>query len=180
MKKITLFITAIIIGMLVNAQSIGEIETKTLMEVFGYGFLKVLPIIIVSYVAGLTTEIIFAQIRGHEVPEGFFVSGMLIPLILPVGIPLWMVAVATVFAVIIGVEVFGGSGMNILNPALTARAFLFFAYPTWMSGDKVWVHGAVERANEIIEGADVAAISGETILGSLAQNNAVGSTNHKS
>jgi Na+-transporting NADH:ubiquinone oxidoreductase subunit B len=112
----------------------GTIEGKTFMQIFGFGFLKVLPIIVVSYVAGLTTEIIFAQIRHHEVPEGFFVTGMLIPLIMPVDVPLWMVAVATVFAVIIGVEVFGGSGMNILNPALTARAFLFFAYPTEMSG----------------------------------------------
>ena len=108
-------------------------------EIFFYGFLKVLPIIIVSYVVGLGIEIIFAQKRGHEVNEGFFVSGMLIPLLLPPDIPLWMVAVATAFAVIIGKEVFGGTGMNILNPALTARAFLFFAYPSDMSGDKVWI-----------------------------------------
>lgn len=108
-------------------------------ETFFYGFLKVLPIIIVSYVVGLGIEIIFAQKRGHDVNEGFFVSGMLIPLLLPPDIPLWMVAVATAFAVIIGKEVFGGTGMNILNPALTARAFLFFAYPSDMSGDKVWI-----------------------------------------
>lgn len=108
-------------------------------EIFFYGFLKVLPIIIVTYVVGLGIEIIFAQKRGHEVNEGFFVSGMLIPLLLPPDIPLWMVAVATAFAVIIGKEVFGGTGMNILNPALTARAFLFFAYPSDMSGDKVWI-----------------------------------------
>jgi Na+-transporting NADH:ubiquinone oxidoreductase subunit B len=117
--------------------SIGQ--TAELMDKFWYGFLKVLPIIIVSYATGLTIEIIFAQIRGHEVKEGFFVSGMLIPLILPVNVPLWMVVVATAFAVIIGVEVFGGAGMNILNPALTARAFLFFAYPSHMSGDAVWI-----------------------------------------
>ena len=91
---------------------------------------------------------------------------MLVPLIVPVDTPLWMLAVSVVFGVVIGKEVFGGTGMNILNPALTIRAFLFFAYPTWMSGDKVWVHGAVERAGT----AD--AISGETILGYLAQNNA--------
>ncbi|HBH47060.1 MAG TPA: NADH:ubiquinone reductase (Na(+)-transporting) subunit B [Bacteroidales bacterium] len=138
----------------------GTIEGKTFMQIFGFGFLKVLPIIVVSYVAGLTTEIIFAQIRHHEVPEGFFVTGMLIPLIMPVDVPLWMVAVATVFAVIIGVEVFGGSGMNILNPALTARAFLFFAYPTEMSGDKVWISGL----------KNVDGISGETIMGYAAQN----------
>ena len=114
-------------------------ETVTIWPAFWYGFLKVLPVLIVTYVVGLGIEIIFAQKRGHEVNEGFFVSGMLIPLILPPDIPLWMVAVATAFAVIIGKEVFGGTGMNILNPALTARAFLFFAYPAFMSGDKVWI-----------------------------------------
>jgi Na+-transporting NADH:ubiquinone oxidoreductase subunit B len=144
--------------------AIGELEGKTTMQIFGYGFLRVLPIIIVSYVAGLTTEIIFAQIRHHEVPEGFFVTGMLIPLVLPIGIPLWMVAVATVFAVIIGVEVFGGSGMNILNPALTARAFLFFAYPTEMSGDKVWVSG-LKSGEGVVDG-----FSGETVMGYAAQD----------
>ncbi|MBU1014041.1 MAG: NADH:ubiquinone reductase (Na(+)-transporting) subunit B [Bacteroidetes bacterium] len=114
-------------------------ETVELWPAFWYGFLKVLPILVVSYVVGLGIEIIFAQKRGHEVNEGFFVSGLLIPLILPPDIPLWMVAVSTAFAVIIGKEVFGGTGMNILNPALTARAFLFFAYPSFMSGDKVWI-----------------------------------------
>ncbi|HLO90194.1 MAG TPA: NADH:ubiquinone reductase (Na(+)-transporting) subunit B [Lentimicrobium sp.] len=104
-----------------------------------YGAWKVLPIVVVSYVVGLGIEFAFAQYRGHEVNEGFLVSGMLIPLVLPPDIPLWMVAVATAFAVIIGKEVFGGTGMNILNPALTARAFLFFAYPAFMSGDKVWI-----------------------------------------
>lgn len=104
-----------------------------------FGAWKVLPIVVVSYVVGLGIEFAFAQYRGHEVNEGFLVSGMLIPLVLPPDIPLWMVAVATAFAVIIGKEVFGGTGMNILNPALTARAFLFFAYPAFMSGDKVWI-----------------------------------------
>ncbi|MDT8394456.1 MAG: NADH:ubiquinone reductase (Na(+)-transporting) subunit B [Bacteroidales bacterium] len=108
---------------------------------FWYGFKVVFPIIVVSYVAGLGTEFVFAQLRGHEVAEGFLVSGMLIPLIMPPDVPLWMVAVATIFAVIFGKEVFGGTGMNILNPALTARAFLFFAYPKHMSGDKVWIAG---------------------------------------
>jgi len=107
--------------------------------IFWYGFLKVFPIIVVSYVVGLGIEFAFAQVRGHEVNEGFLVTGFLIPLIVPPDIPLWMVAVATAFAVIIGKEVFGGTGMNILNPALTARAFLFFAYPQDMSGDKVWI-----------------------------------------
>ena len=135
-------------------------------ENFWLGLTKVLPLVIISYGVGLLVEFIFAVIKGHEVEEGYLVTGMLVPLIVPVDTPLWMLAVSVVFGVVIGKEVFGGTGMNILNPALTIRAFLFFAYPTWMSGDKVWVHGAVERAGT----AD--AISGETILGYLAQNNA--------
>ena len=110
------------------------------------GSMKVLPLVIVSYVVGLTVEFIFAVIKGHEVEEGYLVTGMLVPLIVPVDLPLWMLAVSVVFGVVIGKEVFGGTGMNILNPALTIRAFLFFAYPTWMSGDKVWVYDAVNRA----------------------------------
>jgi len=133
------------------------------------GLWKILPLVVVSYGVGLGIEFIFATIKKHEVEEGYLVTGMLVPLIVPVDIPLWMLAVAVAFGVVIGKEVFGGTGMNILNPALTMRAFLFFAYPTWMSGDKVWVHGAVERANELAAGANVDAISGETILGSLAQ-----------
>ena len=139
-------------------------------DAFWIGIKKVLPLVVVSYGVGLLVEFIFAVIKGHEVEEGYLVTGMLVPLIVPIDIPLWMLAVAVVFGVVIGKEVFGGTGMNILNPALTIRAFLFFAYPTWMSGDKVWVHGAVERANDIAGGAQVDAISGETILGSLAQN----------
>ncbi|MDX1277674.1 NADH:ubiquinone reductase (Na(+)-transporting) subunit B [Oceanihabitans sediminis] len=131
------------------------------------GLWKVLPLIIVSYGVGLVIEFIFAVIKGHEVEEGYLVTGMLVPLIVPIDIPLWMLAVAVAFGVVIGKEVFGGTGMNILNPALTIRAFLFFAYPTWMSGDKVWVHGAVETAGT------PDAISGETILGTLAQNQEV-------
>ena len=127
------------------------------------GAAKIIPLVIVSYAVGLGVEFIFAMIKGHEVEEGYLVTGMLVPLIVPVDIPLWMLTVAVVFGVIIGKEVFGGTGMNILNPALIIRAFLFFAYPTWMSGDKVWVTGAVDAAGT----AD--AISGETILGSLAQ-----------
>ena len=138
---------------------------------FWIGFLKLIPLVIVSYVVGLTIEIIFATINNHEVEEGYFVTGMLVPLIVPIDTPLWMLAVAVTFGVVIGKEVFGGTGMNILNPALTIRAFLFFAYPTWMSGDKVWVTGAVDRVKEISEGAKLDAISGETILGSLAQGN---------
>lgn len=120
-----------------------------------FGLIKVLPIVVVSYAVGLGIEFFFAQIRGHEVNEGFLVSAMLIPLIIPPDTPLWMVGLATAFAVIIGKEVFGGTGMNILNPALTARAFLFFAYPQDMSGDKVWI---AEKAD---------AYSGATPLGEL-------------
>lgn len=135
---------------------------------FMIGFWKIIPLVIVSYVVGLAVEFIFCIIKGHEIEEGYLVTGMLVPLIVPIDIPLWMLAVAVIFGVVIGKEVFGGTGMNILNPALTIRAFLFFAYPTWMSGDKVWVHGAVERAGT------PDAISGETILGSLAQGKEAG------
>lgn len=106
-----------------------------------FGFLKILPLYLVSYIVGLGIEFTSAQIRGHEVNEGYLVSGMIIPLIMPVDVPLWMLAIAVAFAVIIGKEVFGGTGMNIWNPALLARAFLFFAYPSHMSGDSVWVDG---------------------------------------
>ena len=138
------------------------------------GAKTVLPLVIISYAVGLGVEFIFAVIKGHEVEEGYLVTGMLVPLIVPVDIPWWMLTVAVVFGVVIGKEVFGGTGMNILNPALTIRAFLFFAYPTWMSGDKVWVHGAVAQDKLIAAGQNVDAISGETILGSLAQNNDAG------
>lgn len=137
------------------------------------GAWTILPLVAVSYGVGLAVEFVFAIIKGHEVEEGYLVTGMLVPLIVPVDIPLWMLAVAVVFGVVIGKEVFGGTGMNILNPALTIRAFLFFAYPTWMSGDKVWVHGAVERDQMIAAGAKLDAISGETILGAYAQNKAL-------
>lgn len=127
------------------------------------GAKKILPLVIVSYLVGLAIEFVFAVIKKHEVEEGYLVTGMLVPLIVPVDTPLWMLAIAVAFGVVIGKEVFGGTGMNILNPALTIRAFLFFAYPTWMSGDKVWVHDAVNRVGT------PDAISGETMLGMLAQ-----------
>ncbi|MGB5989592.1 MAG: NADH:ubiquinone reductase (Na(+)-transporting) subunit B [Marinifilaceae bacterium] len=119
--------------------SLSELASQSFFGIFWYGLLKVLPIIIVSYVVGLGIEFFVAQKRGHEINEGFLVSGLLIPMIMPVDAPLWMVAVATAFAVIIGKEVFGGTGMNIWNPALLARAFFFFAYPSKMSGDSVWI-----------------------------------------
>ncbi len=106
-----------------------------------FGFLKVLPLIVVSYVVGLAIEFGFAQVRGHEVNEGFLVTGLLIPMIMPVDIPLWMVAVATAFSVVFGKEVFGGTGMNVFNPALLARAFVFFAYTPFISGAEVWIAG---------------------------------------
>jgi Na+-transporting NADH:ubiquinone oxidoreductase subunit B len=134
--------------------------TVTFFDNLIFGFWKFLPLLVVSYAVGLSVEFAFAISRGHSVNEGYLVSGMLIPLIMPVDVPLWMLAVSVVFAVVIGKEVFGGTGMNILNPALTARAFLFFAYPSHMSGDKVWVHGA----------GGIDGYSGETILGALASN----------
>ena len=106
---------------------------------FWFGFLRMLPLLAVSYIVGLTIEFAFAQIRHHQVNEGFLVTGFLIPMIVPVTTPLWQLAIATAFAVIIGKEVFGGTGMNFLNPALVARAFLFFSYPSHMSGDNVWI-----------------------------------------
>ncbi|GGZ47018.1 NADH:ubiquinone reductase (Na(+)-transporting) subunit B [Mesonia mobilis] len=127
-------------------------------EAMGEGAIKVLPMVAVSYAVGLGIEFAFAVFRGHEVNEGYLVTGLLIPMVMPVDIPLWMVAVSVVFAVLIGKEAFGGTGMNILNPALTARAFAFFAYPTYMSGNGVWVS----------EASELDAVSGETILGKLA------------
>lgn len=135
-------------------------QEAELMEKFLFGAIKVLPIVVVSYAVGLGIEFIFCIKNGHAIQEGFLVSGMLIPLIMPVGTPLWMIAIATAFAVLIAKEVFGGTGMNVLNIALTARAFLFFAYPTMMSGDKVWV--ALDGANA------VDGYSGATYLGKLA------------
>ncbi len=135
---------------------------RTLMANFWFGFLEMLPIIVVSYAVGLIIEIAFAQKRGHDVNEGFFVSGLLIPMIMPVDVPLWMVAVATAFAVVIGKEVFGGTGMNIFNPALLARAFIFFAYPTSISGNTIWIAGMSEGTG-IVDG-----FSGATPLGDAA------------
>ena len=117
----------------------------TFWNVVLYGLAKVLPLYVVSYLVGLGIEFVSAQIKGHEVNEGYLVSGMLIPLIVPVDVPLWMLAIAVAFAVLIGKEVFGGTGMNIWNPALLTRAFLFFSYPSKMSGDTVWT-GGVDRA----------------------------------
>ncbi len=110
-------------------------------QIICYGLVKIIPLYLVTYIVGLAIEFISAQIRGHEVNEGYLVTGFILPLIVPVDVPLWMLALATAFAVIFAKEVFGGTGMNIWNPALIARAFLFFSYPSKMSGDTVWVGG---------------------------------------
>jgi len=143
---------------------LGVLEIISFWEIIFKGALVVLPLVVVSYGAGLFVEFIFAIKNGHTVQEGFLVSGMLIPLCMPADVPLWMVAVATIFAVVIGKEVFGGTGMNILNVALTARAFLFFAHPTKMSGNEVWVTGF----SEMKSGGLVDSSSGATALGDLA------------
>lgn len=155
---------------------LNQLADVSFLEIVLQGAFVVLPLVVVSYGAGLLVEFIFAIRNGHTVQEGFLVSGMLIPLCMPADVPLWMVAVATIFAVVIGKEVFGGTGMNILNVALTARAFLFFAHPTKMSGNEVWVTGFSDLKGEkyaslvsssnpegIVDGS-----SGATALGDLA------------
>ena len=159
---------ALIPALLFGMWNVGQLhftaigESFTLISAFTFGALKMLPLIAISYGVGLSIEFAFAISRGHSVNEGYLVTGMLIPMVMPIDIPLWMLAVSVVFAVIIGKEVFGGTGMNILNPALTARAFLFFAYPTYMSGDKVWIHTG--------EKMTVDGFSGATPLADLAAN----------
>ena len=159
-------IPALIFG-IYNAgyQHFSQIEGSDMAfgNLFFHGLWKVLPMIIVSNAVGLGIEFAFAIWRGHEVNEGYLVSGLLIPMVMPVDLPLWMLAISVAFAVEIGKEAFGGTGMNIFNPALLARAFAPFAYPTFMSGDKIWVSDATT-----IDG-----VSGETILGSLAQGKEV-------
>lgn len=142
-------------------------KTGSLLELFGYGLIRVLPIIVVSYISGLAVEFIFAQYRKHEVNEGFLVSGMLIPLVMPVDVPLWMVAVATIFAVVIAKEAFGGTGMNVFNPALIARAFIFFAYPAQMTGDVIWTAG-LSGGQGIVDG-----FSGATPLANAAAGQSI-------
>ena len=132
--------------------------------IVGYGLVKVIPLYLVSYIVGLAIEFTSAQLRGHEVNEGYLVSGMLIPLIVPVDVPLWMLAIAVAFAVIFGKECFGGTGMNIWNPALLTRAFLFFSYPSKMSGDTVLVGGLGAGENAWCGGPVADAFSGATPL----------------
>ena len=122
-----------------NFLAAGTLATASFFEIFCYGFLAVLPKILVSYIVGLGIEFIWAQWKGEEIQEGYLVSGILIPLIVPIGCPLWMLALACAFSVIFCKEIFGGTGLNLFNPAIAARMFLFFAYPSKMTGDQVWV-----------------------------------------
>lgn len=148
-----------------NAAHAQALASTSFIEMFLYGALAVLPKILVSYIVGLGIEFAWAQWKGEEIQEGYLVSGIIIPMIVPVGCPLWMLAIAVAFAVVIGKEIFGGTGMNIFNVALVARAFLFFSYPTKMSGDQVWI------ANDTIFGLGHVAVdstTGATPLGQLA------------
>ena len=155
---------------------LNQLADVSFLEIILKGAFVVLPLVVVSYGAGLLVEFIFAIRNGHTVQEGFLVSGMLIPLCMPADVPLWMVAVATMFAVVIGKEVFGGTGMNILNVALTARAFLFFAHQTKMSGTEVWVTGFSDLKGEkyasLVSSSNIDGVvdgsTGATALGDLA------------
>lgn len=160
---------ALLFGMynvgLQHFHAVGDAAAATsVWTCFGFGFWKVLPLILVSYIVGLGIEFAFAQVRGHEVNEGYLVTGMLIPLIMPVDVPLWILAVGVAFSVIIGKEVFGGTGMNIFNPALVARAFVFFAYTPYISGDRVWIAG-MRGGQGILDG-----YSGATPLTAAAES----------
>ena len=150
-----------------NAVAAGKLAEATFMGMFLYGFAAMLPKILVSYIVGLGIEFAWAQYKGEEIQEGYLVSGILIPLIIPVSTPLWILALAVAFAVVIGKEIFGGTGMNVFNPALLARAFLFFSYPSSMTGDTIWV------ATEPILGMGFKAPDGYTMatpLGEIAQH----------
>lgn len=171
-RTMSVVILALLPALLVGMYNIGYQHNLALgqdpgfLMTFLFGFLAVLPKIIISYGVGLGIEFAVAQVKGHEIQEGFLVSGMLIPMIVPVDTPLWMIAVATAFAVIFAKEVFGGTGYNIFNVALITRAFLFFAYPAAMSGDKVFV-----RTDSILglgAGQAVDGYSGATLLGQVS------------
>ena len=150
-----------------NYDAAGTLATAGFFEIFFYGFLAVLPKILVSYIVGLGIEFAWAQWKGEEIQEGYLVSGIIIPLIIPIGCPLWMLALACAFSVIFCKEIFGGTGMNIFNPAIAARMFLFFAYPSKMTGDTVWVaqSSIFGLGNDLPDGFTAA-----TPLGQLAQN----------
>ncbi|EAZ79516.1 NADH:ubiquinone reductase (Na(+)-transporting) subunit B [Algoriphagus machipongonensis] len=153
-------------------------EEATFLDKAIFGLISALPILVVSYGVGLLTEFIFCVVRNHPISEGFLVSGMLIALVMPPHIPLWQVAAATIFAVVIGKEVFGGTGMNILNVALTARAFLYFAYPANISGDQVWTYLGDKMAVDGFSGATALGVAysasndGTPVVEALASHNA--------
>ena len=163
-----------------NYLAAGTLASASFFEIFCYGFLAVLPKILVSYIVGLGIEFIWAQWKGEEIQEGYLVSGIIIPLILPIGCPLWLLALACAFAVIFAKEIFGGTGMNIFNVAIAARMFLFFSYPSKMTGDTIWVaqnsifglgntlpdgYTAATPLGEIGQGTDVTASLQDMILG---------------
>ncbi len=170
-RTMIIVVFALVPAILFGIWNLGDHHFDAIGEVVGfydkclYGLIKILPIIIVSYVAGLGVEFIFASIKKEPVNEGFLVTGMLIPLIVPVTIPLWMVAVATIFSVIIVKETFGGTGMNILNVALAARAFIFFAYPRVISGERVWTDMNLEQGQSLVDG-----FTGATPLAQAIEN----------
>jgi len=158
-----------------NYLAAGTLSSASFWEIFGYGFLALLPKIIVSYIVGLGIEFAWAQWKGEEIQEGYLVTGILVPLILPIGCPMWMMVIAIAFAVIFGKEIFGGTGMNIVNVALTARAFLFFAYPTKMSGDNVWVaqDSIFGLGNDLADGFTKATPLGQIGQGLIPQDYSV-------
>ena len=145
----------------------GDSVCHLFWDKFFFGALKVLPLVIISYGVGLGIEFVFAAINKHPIQEGFLVSGMLIPLIVPVDIPWAMLAVAVAFAVVIGKEIFGGTGMNVVNVALVTRAFLFFAYPTKMSGDKVWINTSLEEGETLVDGFSGATPLADAVSGGV-------------
>lgn len=171
-RIMSMVVIALIPALLFGMYNIGYQNFKaagaegTFIEMFLYGALAVIPKILVSYIVGLGIEFAWAQWKGEEIQEGYLVSGIIIPMVLPVGCPLWVIVLAVAFAVIFGKEIFGGTGMNIFNVALLARAFLFFAYPTVMSGDKVWVskESILGLGNNLPDGFTMA-----TPLGEMAQ-----------
>lgn len=177
-------VVALLPCLLFGIYNVGEQHFLAVGESVGFGekFLLglklVLPIVIVAYAAGGIVEAIFAVIRKHPINEGFLVTGMLVPLVVPATMPLWQVALATIFAVVIAKEVFGGTGMNILNVAMTARAFLYFAYPAQISGDQVWTYLGEKTAVDGFSGATALSVaygagqSGEAVTSALATHNA--------
>lgn len=150
-----------------NYFAAGHLANASFWEMFGFGFLALLPKILVSYIVGLGIEFAWAQWKKEEIQEGYLVTGMLMPLIIPISCPLWMLALSIAFAVILCKEIFGGTGMNIFNIALSARAFLFFSYPSEMTGDTVWVanHSIFGLGNTLPDATTMA-----TPLGELAQH----------